>query len=80
MIVDLIFRNVLVRFSLLRAIYHYILKGIVRYIYSVYNPYTYGGVSINVLLMLLQDTPADVNFILLYFYLQEIRHFIVFYL
>ena len=50
------------------------------YVYLVHKPYSYGDLPINVLLILLQDTPAEVHVMLLYFDLQEIRLFIMFYL
>ena len=80
MIVDLISKCTLVGFILLCDIYYYSLKGLVCYVYLVYNPYTYDELSIYVLCILSQDTPADNNLLLLYFDLQEIGHFIMFYL
>ena len=60
MIVDLVLRSALVEFSLLCAIYHYDRKGIVGYVYSVYNPYRYGELSLYVLFVLSLDTRAVV--------------------
>ena len=60
MIVDLVLRSALVGFSLLCAIYHYDRKGIVGYVYLVYNPYRYGELSLYVLFVLSLDTLAVV--------------------
>ena len=80
MIVDLILRSDLVGFSLLSASYYYNRKGAVCCVYLVYNQYSYGELSIYVLFILSQDIPAYVHLVLLYFDLQEICHFIMFYL
>ena len=58
MIVDLILIRDLVGFSLLRASYYYNLTEKVRYVYSVYNPYSSGELSISVFFMLLRDASA----------------------
>ena len=60
-IVDLISRSALVGLSLLRASHYYNRKGIVCYIYLVYNTYSYGELSIYVLLILSGDTPSEVH-------------------
>ena len=67
MIFDLILRIALVGFSLLRASYYYNLTGILYYVYSVYNPYGYGELSIYVFFMLSRDTPAYAYLLILYF-------------
>ena len=69
-IIDLISRSTMVGLSLLRVRYCYNFTGILCYVYSVYNPYNYGELSIYVFFMLLQDTPAWVYLLLLYFDLQ----------
>ena len=69
-IVDLIVRGALVVFSLLRASYFYNLKGLVCYVYSVYNPYSYCELSIYVLFILLQDAQSEVHLLLFYLDLQ----------
>ena len=79
-IVDLILRIALVGFSLLRLRCYCNRKVIVCYIYLFYSPYSYGKLSIYVSFMLLRDAPAYVHLILLYFNLQQTRHFIMFYL
>ena len=56
------------------------MNGLVCYVYLVYNPHSYGELSIYAFLMLSQDTHAEVYYLLLYLYLQEIRHFIMVYL
>ena len=69
-IVDLISRSALIGFILLWAIYYYNRIGIVCYVYSVYNPYSYSDLSMYVFFMLSQYTPAEDNNMLLYFDLQ----------
>ena len=78
MIVDLILRNALVQFSLLRVSYYYNLTEQVCYVYSVYELKSYSDLSIYVYFMLSQYTPAEVNFMILYFDLQQIPRFIMF--
>ena len=80
MIVDIISRSALVGFSLLRASYYYNYTGIVCYIYSVYILNSYGDLLINVFYMLSQYISAEVYKLLMYFDLQEICYFFVFYL
>ena len=75
---DLILRSALLGFSLLRTSYYYEIKGLVCYVYSVYNTYSYGELSVYVSLILSQDTPAEVHFLLMYLNLQQICHFISF--
>ena len=65
---------------MLSPIYYYNRKGIVFYVLSFYNQYSHVELSIFVLFILPQDTPAEVNLLLLYSDLQEICHFIMFYL
>ena len=60
-IVDFISIIVLVGFILLHASYYYNRKGPVFYVYLVYNQYIYVELSIYVLFILSQDTPAEVN-------------------
>ena len=50
------------------------------YVLFMYNQYSYGCLSIFVLFILLQDTPAEVHLLILYFDIQQIRHFNTFYL
>ena len=69
-IVDLISRSALVGFIMLRASYYYKKKGILCYVYSVYNIYSYGELSIYVSFILSQDRPYEVDVLLLYFDLQ----------
>ena len=67
----------LVGFSLLCVIYYYNRKVLVCYVYSFYNPCSYGELSLYVFFMLSLDTPAEVYKLILYFDLQEIHHFII---
>ena len=57
-IFDLILRSALVGFSLLCASDYYDIKGRVCYVLFFYNQYSYGELSILVLFLLSQDTPA----------------------
>ena len=50
------------------------------YVYLVYNQYSYGELSIYVSFNLSQDTPTEVHLLLLYFGLQDICQYIMFYL
>ena len=78
MIVDFILRSALVQFSLLRVSYYYNLTEKVRYVYVVYKLKSYSDLSIYVYFILSQYTPAEVNFMILYFDLQQIHHFNMF--
>ena len=78
MIVDIILKGALVGFSVLHASDYYNRKGPVWYVLTFYNQYIYGELSILLLFILFQDTPAYVCFLILYFDLCEILHFIMF--
>ena len=60
--------------------YYYDSKGLVCYVYLFHNPYRYGELSIHVLFISLQDTPAEVHFLFLYFDIQEMLLFNMVYL
>ena len=77
-IVDMILRSDLVGFSLLHASDYCNRKGSVYYVLTFYNKYIYDELSILLLFILSQDTPAYVCFLILYFDLCEIPHFIMF--
>ena len=72
-------RSALVQFSLLCVRYHYNLKELVCYVYSVHNLHSYGELSLCTYFMLSWDTPAEVYKMLLHFDLQQLHHFIIFY-
>ena len=77
MIIDLISRSALVGFSLLRVRYYYNSTDILYYVYFDYSLQPYDELSIYVCFKFLRDTPADIHFQLLYYDLQQIRHFIM---
>ena len=60
----------MVGFSLLCDSYYYIKKGLVSYVLSFYNEYSYGKLSICVLFILLLDARTQVHLLLLHFDLQ----------
>ena len=49
-------------------------------VYLVYNHYIYGDSSVFLIFILSLDTPNEVHLLIFYLYLQEIRHFTLFYL
>ena len=61
-IVDIFFRSVMVKFSLLRASDYCKMKGPVGYILTLYNQYSYGELSILLLFILSPYTPSLVSF------------------
>ena len=77
MIVDLISRINLVGLSLLYARYWYNRKGLVCYVYLVYNAYSYSEFSMYVTFNFSQDRPAEVHLLLLYFDVLYISYYYV---
>ena len=59
--------SALVGFSLLRVKYDYNRTGVVCYVHSVYNSYSYSDLSIYVFFILSKYTPDGVYKFLLYF-------------
>ena len=73
-------KRALVGFSLIHARNDFYRKGPVSYVLTFHNEYSYGELSILFLFVLLQDKPAVVYVLLLYFDLRETSYSIMFYL